>query len=128
MLALNCRSRSMKNKTSHQPAKFTVARLLLAGALVDFDATRRWERQHAAPSAEGDASAPQAPAIDPELLKEEADRAALTPEVAKDLRLPEQDSVLILDTFRGTPEPLPPPRSDGDLNRNTGHNSLRAAI
>ncbi len=187
----------MKNKTSHQPAKFTVARLLLAGALVicapcasvaaqsqrplpaldpatnphrtrlilkdgsyqvimsyrvvgsvvryvsaerggaeeeipaslvDFDATRRWERQHAAPSAEGDASAPQAPAIDPELLKEEADRAALTPEVAKDLRLPEQDSVLILDTFRGTPELVPLPQSDGDLNRNTGHNILRAAI
>ncbi len=188
----------MKNKTSHQPTKFTVAGFLLAGALVicaapcasvaaqsqrplpaldpatnphrtrlilkdgsyqvimsyrvvgsvvryvsaerggaeeeipaslvDFDATRRWERQHAAPSAEGDASASQAPAIDPELLKEEADRAALTPEVAKDLRLPEQDSVLILDTYRGTPELVPLPQSDGDLNRNTGHNILRAAI
>jgi len=188
----------MKNKTSHQPTKFTVARFLLAGALViyaapcasvaaqsqrplpaldpatnphrtrlilkdgsyqvimsyrvvgnvvryvsaerggaeeeipaslvDFDATRRWERQHAAPSGEGDASATQAPAIDPELLKEEADRAALTPEVAKDLRLPEQDSVLILDTYRGTPELVPLPQSDGDLNRNTGHNILRAAI
>src|SRR5260370_29219735 len=96
--------------------------------LGDDDASRRWERQHAAPSAEGDASASQAPAIDPELLKEEADRAALTPEVAKDLRLPEQDSVLILDTYRGTPELVPLPQSDGDLNRNTGHNILRAAI
>jgi hypothetical protein len=96
--------------------------------LVDFDATRRWEKQHATPEAEGDAGTPQAPAIDPELLKEEADRAAYTPEVAKDLHLPEQDSVLVLDTFHGTPELVPVPQSSGDLNRNTGHNVLRAAI
>ena len=58
--------------------------------LVDWDATRRWERQH--PAAESDAgqglAVAPAPAIDPELLKEEADRAAWTPEVAPDLRLP----------------------------------------
>jgi hypothetical protein len=96
--------------------------------LVDFDATRRWEKQHATPEAEGDAGTPQPPAIDPELLKEEADRAAYTPEVAKDLHLPEQDSVLVLDTFHGTPELVPVPQSSGDLNRNTGHNVLRAAI
>ncbi len=96
--------------------------------LVDFDATHRWEKQHTTPEAEGDADASQAPAIDPELLKEEADRAAFTPEVAKDLHLPEQESVLVLDTFRGTPELVPIPQSSGDLNRNTGHNVLRAAI
>src|SRR5229473_6255945 len=96
-------------------------------SLVDLDATHRWEKQHAQPGPI-DPNNPQPPAIDPELLKEEADRAALTPEVAKDLRLPEQDSVLILDTFRGTPELVPLPQSDGDLNRNTGHNILRAAI
>ena len=96
--------------------------------LVDFDATHRWEKQHATPEAEGEASSSQAPAIDPELLKEEADRAAYTPEVAKDLHLPEQDSVLVLDTFRGMPELVPMPQSSGDLNRNTGHNVLRAAI
>src|SRR6202789_4105654 len=97
-------------------------------ALVDFDATQRWEKQHATPEGEGDTGGSQAPAIDPELLKEEADRAAYTPEVAKDLHLPEQDSVLVLDTFRGTPELVPMPQSDGSLNRNTGHNVLRAAI
>src|SRR5216683_7922850 len=96
-------------------------------SLVDLDATHRWEKQHAQPGPI-DPNNPQPPAIDPELLKEEADRAALTPEVAKDLRLPEEDSVLILDTFRGTPELVPLPQSDGDLNRNTGHNILRAAI
>jgi hypothetical protein len=95
--------------------------------LVDFEATRRWEAKHAAPP-EGDAAFGQAPAIDPELLKEEADRATFTPEVAKDLHLPEQDSVLILDTYRGTPELVPVPQSDGDLNHTTGHNVLKSVV
>src|ERR1700733_10948766 len=95
--------------------------------LVDMDATQRWERQHA----KADPNNPDdthAPAIDPELLKEEADRAALTPEVAKDLRLPEQDSTLALDTFHDTPELVPLAQTDTDLNRNTGQNLLKAAI
>ena len=96
-------------------------------ALVDFDATHRWEKQHTQPSP-ADADNPHPPAIDPELLKEEADRAALTPEVAKDLRLPEEDSTLVLDTFRGTPELVPLAQTDSDLNRNTGHNLLKAAV
>jgi len=100
----------------------------IPAALVDFDATHRWEQQHATPSAEGDTSSSQAPAIDPELLREEAERAAFTPEVAKDLHLPDQGSVLVLDTFRGTPELVPMSQSSGDLNRNTGHNVLRSAI
>jgi hypothetical protein len=100
----------------------------IPSALVDFEATRRWEKQHTAAPAEGEGGTAQAPAIDPELLKEEADRAALTPEVAKDLRLPEQDSVLVLDTFRDTPELVPLAQTDGDLNRNTGHNILKAVI
>ncbi len=94
-------------------------------SLVDLDATHRWEKQHAQPTDPGN---PQSPAIDPELLKEEADRAALTPEVAKDLRLPEEDSTLVLDTFRGTPELVPLAQTDGDLNRNTGHNLLKTAV
>jgi hypothetical protein len=96
-------------------------------ALVDFDATHRWEKQHTQPSP-SDADNPHPPAIDPELLKEEADRAALTPEVAKDLRLPEEDSTLVLDTFRGTPELVPLAQTDSDLNRNTGHNLLKSAV
>jgi hypothetical protein len=97
-------------------------------SLVDLDATHRWEKQHTQPATPTDADNPQPPAIDPELLKEEADRAALTPEVAKDLRLPEEDSTLALDTFRGTPELVPLAQTDSDLNRNTGHNLLKAAV
>ncbi|QNI38675.1 hypothetical protein H7846_15595 [Edaphobacter sp. 4G125] len=95
-------------------------------ALVDFDATHRWERSHS--QAEEDGSQSAAPAIDPELLKEEADRAAMTPEVAPDLRLPELDNVLALDTFQGQPQLVPLPQSDGELNHNTGHNVLKAVV
>ncbi len=96
----------------------------IPASLVDFDATKRWEARHTTP----DPNAPQAPTIDPELLKEEADRAALTPEVVTDLRLPEEDSVLSLDYFHGTPELVPMAQSGGDLNRNTAHNLIRATI
>jgi hypothetical protein len=96
-------------------------------SLVDIDATKRWDKQHAQPGPT-DPNNPQPSAIDPELLKEEADRAALTPEIAKDLRLPEQDSTLALDTYRGTPELVPLAQTDSDLNRNTAHNLLKAAV
>jgi hypothetical protein len=91
--------------------------------LVDLDATHRYEARHAAPSEDG-----QAPALDPDLLKEEADRAALTPEVAPDLRLSTEDSVLGLDIYHGTPELVPMAQSGGDLNRNTSHNILRGIV
>jgi len=98
--------------------------------LVDWDATHRWERQH--PATENDAGQGQnvapPPAIDPELLREEADRAAWTPEVAPDLRLPELDSVLALDYFHGAPELVPLVQSEGELNRTTSHNILKMAI
>ena len=95
--------------------------------LVDLDATHRWEQRHAA-AADPDAAQQRAPVIDPELLKEEADRAALTPEVAPDLSLPLQGSVLALDTFQGTPELVPVPQAAGDLNRTTAHNTLRSTL
>ncbi len=97
--------------------------------LVDLDATRKWEQRHAAALGQSPAQQPgQPPPIDPELLAEEAARAALTPEVAPHLRLPEQDSVLALDTFRDTPELLPLAQSEGQLNRNTAHNLLPGVI
>jgi hypothetical protein len=92
--------------------------------LVDWDATHKWEQRHA-PAADGQGPSPT---IDPELLKEEADRRALTPEVAPDLNLPEQDSVVALDYFRGTPELVPLVQTDGELNRTTGHNILKLSI
>jgi len=93
--------------------------------LVDFEATKRWDQQHTAP-AEGDAAS--STGIDPELLKEEAERASFTPQVAPDLHLPEEYSVLALDTFHSTPELVPLAQTAGDLNRDTGHSVIKGII
>jgi hypothetical protein len=101
----------------------------LPADLVDWDATHKWEKAHPPTDAEatGDTQAP-APAIDPELLKEEADRKALNPEVAPNLNLPDQDSVLALDYYHGTPELVPLVQSDGQLNHTTSHNILKLSL
>ncbi len=93
-------------------------------SLVDLEATQQWEKRHTT-TADG---RPLAPEIDPELLREEAARAALTPEIAPDLHLPEQDSVLALDTFHSVPELAPLAQSDGQLNRNTAHNVVPGMV
>ena len=99
--------------------------------LVDWDATHKWERDHSPVDVVNGAPPPPqapAPAIDPELLKEEADRRALTPEIAPDLHLPDLDSVVALDYFQGTPELVPLVQSEGDLNHTTSHNILKQAV
>jgi hypothetical protein len=101
----------------------------LPADLVDWDATRKWERDHTpVDEVNGAQTQAPAPAIDPDLLKEEADRRALTPEVAPGLKLPELDSVLALDYFQGTPELVPLVQSEGDLNHTTSHNILKLAL
>jgi hypothetical protein len=73
--------------------------------LVDWDATKKWERDHTQPAVE-DASPATKEAED--LDKEEAaardEEKARMPQVAEGLELPDQDSVFALDTFHGTPE------------------------
>jgi hypothetical protein len=73
--------------------------------LVDWDATRKWERDHAS-QPEGDASPAmkEAADIDKEAEAERAEQLARRPEVAKGLELPDEDGVFALDTFQGTPE------------------------
>ena len=90
--------------------------------LVDLAATQKWEKQHTAPP-EG-----RAPVLDPELLKEEEERAALTPSVEPDLLLPQEDSFLALDFYQGTPELVPLVQSDGDLNRTTSHSIVKKVV
>ena len=94
-------------------------------ALVDLVATKKWETDHAA-AQEG--AARPAPVLSPELQKEEAERAARTPEVAPNLLLPDEDSVLVLDTFHALPELVPLTQQGGDLNKQTAHNMLKAAL
>jgi hypothetical protein len=95
-------------------------------ALVDLAATEKWKKDHE-PGAQN-AQSPQTPVLTPELAKEEAARAALMPEVAPDLRLPQEDSVLALDTFRGTPELVPMSQAGSDLNKETAHGGLKGPI
>ncbi|MGI4757998.1 MAG: hypothetical protein ACRYGF_14245 [Janthinobacterium lividum] len=91
--------------------------------LVDIPATEQWAQKR-------DAIANGVPAvqIDPELAREEADRAARSPEVAKDLRLPEDDAVLAMDTYRGQQQLAVLQQTNGELNRQTSHNVLRQTL
>lgn len=76
-------------------------------SLVDWEATRKWERDHAEQIASSEESSPamkEASDIDKEEAAERAEEAARMPEVAKGLELPDQDSVFVLDTYQGTPE------------------------
>ncbi len=99
-------------------------------ALVDLPATKAWERAHDPnqPAESQGAASQGAAVLSPELAREEAARAARSPEVAKDLRLPEDDSVLVLDNFQGTPEVVPLPQQNSDLNRETAHTVLKKEI
>ena len=73
--------------------------------LVDWAATRKWERDHASQATEGDSPAmKEAEDIDKEEAAERAELQARRPEVAKGLELPDEDGVFALDTFQGTPE------------------------
>jgi hypothetical protein len=73
--------------------------------LVDWDATRKWEQDHAAEDGEGASPAmKEAADIDKEEADERSDEKARMPEVSRGLELPDEDSVFVLDTFHGTPE------------------------
>ena len=92
-------------------------------AMVDLPATERWKREHTP------GVAPQERAVlSPELAKEEAERAARTPEVAPNLRLPEDLSFLALDTYKAVPELVPLSQQGSDLNHETAHETVKLAI
>ncbi|MDE1155809.1 MAG: hypothetical protein PW735_08770 [Acidobacteriaceae bacterium] len=89
--------------------------------LVDLAATERWKSEHA-PG--------QQPSVvlSPELAKAEADRAAHTPEVAPNLHLVKELSVLALDDFKGEEELVPLRQQGGGLDPETAHDVLKTAI
>jgi len=72
--------------------------------LVDWDATRKWERDHAAQAEEASPAMKEAAEIDKEEAAERNEALSRRPEVAKGLELPDEDGVFALDTFQGTPE------------------------
>jgi hypothetical protein len=73
-------------------------------SLVDWDATRKWERDHANVAEAPSPAMKEAEDIDKEESAERDQQKARMPEVAKGLELPDEDGVFALDTFQGTPE------------------------
>lgn len=101
--------------------------------LVDWPATEKWARDHSLnPNADPDPAKPsssaEAAALDKEEQAERADQAALTPQVAPGLHLPDSDGVWVMDTFHDQPELVQLLQNSGDVNENRTHNVLRAAI
>ncbi|MGD0736341.1 MAG: hypothetical protein ABR976_14405 [Terracidiphilus sp.] len=72
--------------------------------LVDWDATRKFEKDHAASQEEASPAMKEAADIDKEEAAEREEQKSRMPEVAKGLELPDEDGVFVLDTFEGTPE------------------------
>jgi len=73
--------------------------------LVDWGATRKWERDHATPTGEEASPAmKEAADIDKEESDERELQKARMPEVAAGLELPDEDGVFAFDTYQGTPE------------------------
>lgn len=118
----------------------------LPSNLVDWEATNKWAKDHA-PGATPPAAAPgaspailppvspaispatpQAAEIDKEEQQERAEQNARTPEVAPKLRLPDEDGVWAFDTYRDMPELVALTQNSGNVNQQTGHNVLRAAL
>jgi hypothetical protein len=94
----------------------------LPAALVDWEATRKWERDHTAQ--EPDEPSPamkEAAALDQEEAASRAAQRARQPEVARGLELPDADGVWILDTWQGTPELVELVPSDMSVNGKQRH-------
>jgi len=90
--------------------------------LVDWDATRKWERDHAAPTPdEASPAMKEAAAIDKEEADERENLKSRMPEVAKGLELPDEDGVFALDTFEGTPELVEMLPTELNMNAKTKH-------
>jgi hypothetical protein len=90
--------------------------------LVDWEATRKWERDHATPDTEQASPAmKEAEDIDKEESEERALQNARMPEVAKGLELPDEDGVFALDTYQDTPELVELKPTDLNMNSKTRH-------
>jgi flagellar motor protein MotB len=93
----------------------------LPESLVDWDATRKWEREHATQVEDASDAMKEAAEIDKEEAAERDEAKARRPEVAKGLELPDEDGVFALDTFQGTPELVEMLPSELGANAKTKH-------
>jgi hypothetical protein len=90
--------------------------------LVDWDATRKWEKEHADLVEEDTSPAmKEAEEIDKEESAERGEQSARMPRVAEGLELPDEDGVFVLDTFHGTPELVELAPNNLSMNAKTRH-------
>lgn len=88
----------------------------LPADLVDWDATRKWEKEHADLVEEASPAMKEAEELDKEESQERNDQNARMPLVAEGLELPDEDGVFVLDTYQGTPELVEIVSSDLAMN------------
>jgi hypothetical protein len=94
----------------------------LPADLVDWEATRKWERDHSTATVEEPSPAmKEAEEIDKEEAAERDEQKARMPEVAKGLELPDEDGVFVLDTYEGTPELVELLPTEMSANAKTRH-------
>src|SRR5262249_27767726 len=71
---------------------------------------------------------PEAVALDKEIAAEREAELAKTPQVAPGLHLPEEESMLLLDTYQGQPQLVELTQNGAEVNRNRTQNIIRAAV
>jgi hypothetical protein len=89
--------------------------------LVDWPATKKWEKQQADLAQEQSAAMEEAADIDKEEAAERLAQKDRMPEVARGLNLPNQDGVFVLDEFQGTPQLVELVPATGDLQMARQH-------
>lgn len=106
----------------------------IPSALIDWPATDKWNKEHepgaqpAVSSDDNNPTASEAAAIDKEEQAQRDLEKNSMPTVAIGLRLPDESGVFALDAYQGIPEVIHLEQSNGNVNRDSGHNILRAAI
>jgi hypothetical protein len=92
----------------------------IPSSLIDWEATRKWERDHTSTETGGDSPAmKEAAELDKEEAAARADERNRTPEVAKGLELPYQSGVFALDYYQGQPELVELKPADLNMNQKT---------
>jgi hypothetical protein len=91
-------------------------------ALIDWPATEKYEKDRSA-----GASVPEAVQLDKEIDAEREAEEASQPQVAPGLRLPDDTGVFLLDTYKGEPQIIEVPQTEGDVNLTKG-NIFRGSI
>lgn len=84
--------------------------------LVDWDATHKWEAEHADLANGLSPAMKEAEELDKEEAEERNEQNARMPKVAEGLELPDEDGVFVLDTYQGTPELVELEPTDLSLN------------